>query len=316
VAQCVFGQIAENSGELDEAARWYARARDQGYVRAIPLLNDLTGSQESVRPDRQVNLDAARAFIGASREATIAARRSGALVDDAISEVQLALLLLGGSNSEKDDAIVWLTAAALQENAEASYQLALLFEKGEGVEADFEKAIILFKIAAEQGYEKAQRQMGIYYEYGFGVQQDFNKAVTWYKKARDQEVTRTGFSAIYVESIEYRIARRYQLGFGAVQNNALAFDWYKRAAEHGSQTAQVRLAQCFEGKGPLNGFAPIDYRLAVHWYTQAANGGYLGALKPLRDMYREGRGVAQDNQMALHWHTLLEDSNPFPDHFP
>lgn len=64
--------------------------------------------------------------------------------------------------------------------------LGLLYDKGQGISQDHEKAFEWYEKAAEQGYEKAQVMLGIMYEEGRGVSQDHEKALEWYGKAAEQ----------------------------------------------------------------------------------------------------------------------------------
>ena len=53
-------------------------------------------------------------------------------------------------------AFEWYTKAALREDAEAQYNLGLIYKNGQGVEQDDFKAKEWFIKAAEQGHEDAQ----------------------------------------------------------------------------------------------------------------------------------------------------------------
>jgi len=49
------------------------------------------------------------------------------------------------------------------------------------------ESVVELKDSAEQGFADAQYQLGKIYEYGEGVPQNYNKAAEWYKKAAEQE---------------------------------------------------------------------------------------------------------------------------------
>lgn len=58
--------------------------------------------------------------------------------------------------------------AAKQGNATSQYNLGVLYEKGEGVKADLNKAFKYYLLVAVQKYGKAQRALGrFYYSYAF-----------------------------------------------------------------------------------------------------------------------------------------------------
>ena len=78
--------------------------------------------------------------------------------------------------------------AALAEagDAKAQYNLAVLYEKGEGVAQDSDKALAWYQKAAEAGNVNAQYNLGLAYETGEGVTQDYGKARAYYEKAAAQ----------------------------------------------------------------------------------------------------------------------------------
>src|SRR5258708_2740981 len=58
---------------------------------------------------------------------------------------------------------------ANQGNADAQYNLGVMFDKGDGVPQDRAAAVSWFRMAADQGLAAAQSNLGIMYEYGLGV---------------------------------------------------------------------------------------------------------------------------------------------------
>ena len=68
----------------------------------------------------------------------------------------------------------------------AMYSLAVLYLRGEGVEADAEKAIRWLKKAAEAGLPAAQTLLANLYSSGRGVPRDDEAAADWYRKAANR----------------------------------------------------------------------------------------------------------------------------------
>ncbi len=64
-------------------------------------------------------------------------------------------------------------------DADAQWQLGVLYHEGESVPKDDAMAVQWFERAADQGYASAQATLGAYYEAGRGVTQDFSKAYFW-----------------------------------------------------------------------------------------------------------------------------------------
>lgn len=73
--------------------------------------------------------------------------------------------------------------AAKQGVPSAMYSLAVLYLRGEGVEADDEKAIRWLEKAAKAGLPAAQTLLANLYSAGRGVPRDDEAAAEWYRKA-------------------------------------------------------------------------------------------------------------------------------------
>jgi hypothetical protein len=69
--------------------------------------------------------------------------------------------------------------AAGQGNADAQYNLGVMYYTGEGVPEDAVEAVRWFRLAAEQGDALAQISLGLSYALGEGVSQDDAEAVRW-----------------------------------------------------------------------------------------------------------------------------------------
>src|SRR5262249_28758259 len=79
-----------------------------------------------------------------------------------------------------------LEEAAAQGDASAMYRLGLLYEMGQGVAQDYDKAREWFEKAAAKGDGEAMYSLGRFYETGKGVARDYVKAREWYEKAADK----------------------------------------------------------------------------------------------------------------------------------
>ena len=70
-------------------------------------------------------------------------------------------------------------------DAEAQYQLGLKYNKGDGVELDFNKAVYWFSKSAENGCSNGINALGVCYYYGEGVEKDVVKATELYAQAAE-----------------------------------------------------------------------------------------------------------------------------------
>ena len=79
----------------------------------------------------------------------------------------------------------WLPLAELGD-AEAQYNLGVLYDEGAGVEQDLPTAISWYQKAASQGFIDAQTNLGMMYYHGHGVERDYRAAAQWFRQAADQ----------------------------------------------------------------------------------------------------------------------------------
>ncbi|HEY6023801.1 MAG TPA: tetratricopeptide repeat protein, partial [Pseudolabrys sp.] len=73
-----------------------------------------------------------------------------------------------------------------QGNAEAQYNLGVMYVAGKGVPRNGEEAAKWFRLAGDQGYAPAQYNLGVMHGSGLGVPQNFGEAAKWYRLAADQ----------------------------------------------------------------------------------------------------------------------------------
>ena len=69
------------------------------------------------------------------------------------------------------------TPLAKQGNADAQFDLGVMYELGQGVPQDGKTAVKWYRLAAEQGLADAQFNLGVMYAEGRGVPQDGKTAV-------------------------------------------------------------------------------------------------------------------------------------------
>ena len=79
----------------------------------------------------------------------------------------------------------WLPLAELGD-AEAQFNLGVLYDEGAGVERNLTTAADWYRKAAEQGFIDAQTNLGIMYYHGLGVERDHELAAHWFRLAADQ----------------------------------------------------------------------------------------------------------------------------------
>ena len=199
------------------------------------------------------------------------------------------------NQKEYDKAVRIFQALADKGEVEAQYNLALCYDKGQGVPQDYSKAVYWYKKAANQGYAPARNNLAFCYDNGQGVPQDNSKAVYWYKKAANQ-----GYAPA-----QNNLALCYDNGQGVPQDYSKAVFWYKKAADQNHVRAQFNLGFSYaNGQGVSQ-----DYCKAVYWYEKAANQNFAKAQNNLALCYENGLGVPQDYSKAVYWYEKAAAQN-------
>ena len=167
-------------------------------------------------------------------------------------------------------------------------RIGFMYDFGQGVPANPEKAADWYRRSAETGFVDAQANLGIMYETGTGVTKDYQKAMFYYRKAAEHGNTRACAS----------IGILYDKGDGVPIDHNRAVQYYIMGAMAGHAHAQALLAVNYlVGDG-----VPKDKRRAAYWFEQAANNGYPVAMQQMVKIYTYGRyGYDRDPEKAEYW---------------
>ena len=90
------------------------------------------------------------------------------------------------NRTEESRVARWFLRAAEQGNADAQYNLGVMYHEGRSVPQDYTEAARWFLRAAEQGNAEAQYNLGVMYHEGRSVPQDYVQAAKWFHKAAEQ----------------------------------------------------------------------------------------------------------------------------------
>ena len=112
--------------------------------------------------------------------------------------------------------------------ANAQYNLALMYDSGQGVIEDDKEAVKWYRLAAEQGVANAQYNLGLMYDSGQGVIQDDKEAAKWYRLAAEQGNA----------DAQSNLGVMYATGQSVIQDNVYAHMWWNLAAASGSEKAR------------------------------------------------------------------------------
>lgn len=158
-----------------------------------------------------------------------------------------------------------------ENNAEARYYLGRLYEEGQGVEKNEEKALNFYRAAAEKENDKAALKLGNAYYSGSSVDKNYQEAFKWYSIAAEKG----SYPA------QYNVGLMYEEASGVKKDYVKAFQFYKKSAEQGYAPAQIALGRMF-----LNGIGtPQDYSQSLFWYKLGADQGDFDAQMKLANLY-------------------------------
>lgn len=178
--------------------------------------------------------------------------------------------------------------SAEQGQAEAQFDLGVLYAQGRGVRRDLTVAEQWYRKAAEQGNAEAEFALGQMYSRGWGVPRDEADAIRWFQMANSPETDGPATDWAIIE------------GYGVTQDEKQAVYWYEQAAQKGHAEAQFSLAHLYAaGRG-----VPHDEEQAVRWTRASAGRGYAPAQAALGARYARAQGMERDDKRAYFWLTI------------
>lgn len=152
--------------------------------------------------------------------------------------------------SKYDKALPLLTIAAEAGDVKAQHFLALMYQNGNGVERDFEKAAYWYDKTAKQGDAEAQLTYAMILALGKGVEADIAAACHWatvsYHRGNEKawqtlQIVRTEAREAAAQAVEAFKAAHL------AGDDGEAAKQLERAAECGDANAQFAFAQLLQG---------------------------------------------------------------------
>ena len=118
------------------------------------------------------------------------------------------------------DAAMWFTSYAEEGIAEAQYNLAVLYERGDGIPKDDAKAFELYRRAAAQKFAEAKFNLGVMHHMGWGTPQNHAEAAKWYRLAAGHGIP----------DAKFNLGLLYHQGKGVPRDETEALRWCRLAA--------------------------------------------------------------------------------------
>ena len=217
------------------------------------------------------------------------------------NEAKYNLGLIYEDFKDNQRACMWFSQAVneyrkVAENGDAvaQYKLGMAYNAGRGVEKDGQQALTWITKAAENGYALAQAQLGLWYGHQLlstpaYIKSDEEKSIHWLKKAAEQNEASAEFGLSYISHFHHD-TQKYVY-------------WLHRAAEHGYALAQFELGRHY-WRGDCEGIKK-DSQQSMYWFRKGA-GLFSDSTYALSQMYREGKGVQKNSELADYWYLRFE----------
>ena len=205
---------------------------------------------------------------------------------DANAQFRLAQMYENGQDVQQDSekARYWYEKAANQGNSNAQYHLGYSYY----IQKDYKTAFYWLEKSANQNNADAQDWLGVLYKEGQGVPQDLKKMREWYEKAANQGHAQA----------QYHLGVVYQWGLGVEKNIKKGFEYFQKGANGGHEIAQHNVgAFYYERKAGKQ-----DLAKAFYWFEKAANQGFDESQFLLGAMYENGESVNRNLEKARYWY--------------
>lgn len=172
LAQFTLGKIAQSEKRLEAAFDWFLKAAHQENAKAEYHVGLCYHFGLGVK--KQIE-EAVRWYFAATKQMEVEAfYQLGSIYIQHYKDFQTAFN--------------YLDKAAALNHPEAQYNLAVMYQKGDGVQQNMDLAFKWFKEGAERGSARAQYNLGMMYYEGIVIEKDEQKAKSWWEKAAAQNL--------------------------------------------------------------------------------------------------------------------------------
>jgi len=212
---------------------FYGTRRKRNYKKAFPFL--LQGATEGSIHSQYLAAYALANGLGTKRNFDRARYWYTRVVrnapPDAIAEAAFDLAITyteRGSKADLRAARYWYGRAIQNGHPEAPFNLARMYETGEGTKPNPRKSFLLYKKGAKRGDPWAQCNLAICYAEGLGTAKNIRESVRWFRKAANQGDAKS----------QYNVGLAYLDGEGVRTSEKHARRWFLKAARQGHKRAK------------------------------------------------------------------------------
>ena len=249
----------------DQAVVWYRKAADHGYAKAQTALGIMYRLGRGVERDKA---EAARWYEKAAKQGDSAAlfnlavayyNGDGVVPNEWTAYKYFLIARKAGSRAAEDGVIRIGASLRPDEIANAMFEIAEMYERGQIVAQNYSEAAAWYEDAASRGNSKAQVNLAGLYDNGTGVPQDFFKALALCEAAAKRRSARGQVCAGF----------HYQRGWGVKKDPAAAAQWYQEAMKLENGMAFYLLGHMYwNGEG-----VPVDKRRGYEYLLLVAAAG-------------------------------------------
>ncbi len=125
-------------------------------------------------------------------------------------------------------ALQYYKKSAVAGNIEAKYNVAVMYEKGQGTDINYNSALSWYLSSAKEGNVDAQYNLANMYSKGAGSPQNQMQASRWYLRAANQGEVNS----------QYNMGNRYFKGNGIGYDPVEGYKWYLIAESYGDGDAK------------------------------------------------------------------------------
>lgn len=170
----------------------------------------------------------------------------------------------------------------------AQYNLALMYEVGEGTAVDHAKAVYWYRKSAEAGFPEAQINLALCYHWGTGVEKSEKAAYDLLVLAE-----KSGHP-----NAQYWLGKFYYTGTFVKSSDEKSAQYFRNAAEQGHADAQDMLGLLYyNGEGVTQNFSESAY-----WFEKAAKQGVSHAQVWLGCILESGQNGEANPEKARAWY--------------
>ncbi|MDU2121178.1 MAG: tetratricopeptide repeat protein [Clostridium celatum] len=291
------GKVYEDEGLINQAISIYNQGHEEGNLKCTQRLGIMYYNGEGVEKDLEKAIEYME--IAASKKEPHAmyvlsvayyrlnkfGDKTGDIAKALLKEAYelgspyaadyLACIMLNelkeGRDINRNELVIYIKFGVENELKESIFKYGYIYEKGIGIEKNYEKAYYYYTLAAETKYIKAMIKLGDWYKIGIFLNRNIDFAIKWYEKAAKEDD---------IEAIE-KLIEIYENGIGGRRSDIKAIYYVFKLIDLDAIKGKEKLVYyCFKGIGieenKEKGYELLEEIKEIDIGTAKYIKGYLG----------------------------------------